>query len=63
MKPGNAAPTTIPNGNPRILMTATGLWQKWLETMGTPPGEQDLALQRRLSGYGLIITQTLFIVG
>ena len=63
MKPGNAAATCIPDGIPRILMTATGLWQKLLKTMGIPPGEQYMALQRRLSGYGPKITNTLYIVG
>ena len=63
MKPGNAAAISIPDGIPLILMTTTGLWQKWLQTMGTNPGEKDMALQRRLSGYGPIITNTLYIVG
>ena len=63
MEPGNAAAFIIPGGIPQILMTRSGLWQKWLQTMGFPPGEQYMALQKRLSGYGPIITQTLFIVG
>ena len=63
MKPGNAAAIFILDGLPRILMTATGLWQKLLKTMGLPPGEKYMALQRRLSGYGPKITNTLYIAG
>ena len=63
MKAGNAAAIFIPDGLPRILMTATGLWQKFLQPMGTNLGKQWMALQRRLSGYGPIITTTLFTVG
>ena len=40
MKPGNVAAIFILDGLPRILMTATGLWQKLLKTMGFPRGEQ-----------------------
>ena len=63
MKPGNAAATCIPDGIPRVLMTVTGLLQKWLETMGTAPGTQEMESQWRLSGFGPIIQITLFIVG